>query len=87
MKLILKLWLSQSAHGLSAPRVANCLGLNQKMCVVKMVARVCFITCAKQNGKFINITWTTLKVTHRIVFMIQVERSDVFTIILMVTWQ
>ena len=25
-----------------------------------MVARVCFITCVKRNGKFINITWTTL---------------------------
>ena len=34
VKLILNLWLTQCAHGLSAPRVANCLGLSPKMCVV-----------------------------------------------------
>ena len=34
MKLILKFWPTQSAHGPSAPRVANCLGLSPKMCTV-----------------------------------------------------
>ena len=31
------------------------------------------ITSVKRNGQFINITWTTLMLTHRIVFMIQVK--------------
>ena len=34
VKLILKFWPTQSAHGPSVQRVANCLGLSPKMCVV-----------------------------------------------------
>ncbi len=41
---------TQNACGPSVPRIANDKGLSQKICVVQMVVRVCFITVPHQMG-------------------------------------
>jgi len=56
------------------------------MFVAVGVAKMFFITCAKQNGKFSNIVWNTLKATQKIARMIQVGRSDAGLIILFIIW-
>ena len=56
------------------------------MFVVLTDAKLYFITCAKQNGKFINIIWKIPMATQGIVVMIQMERRDASIIMFILNW-
>ena len=77
---------TQSVLGPSVPWVAYCQCLSQKISVALKVANWFCITCAKPNGSHINIVWNAPTATQVYLSMIQVERRDASTIILIVNW-
>ncbi len=77
---------TQSVLGQSVPLVVYCQCLSQKISVALKVANWFCITCAKPNGSHINIVWNAPTATQVYLSMIQVERRDASTIILIVNW-